>query len=185
MSAVAASGPRTLGGALVTLRGALAVAGLVSASLVAGAWFFELAIGLRPCKLCLEQRLPHYLVMVLVPMALASGDRRVRLAGVAAAAPLMAFAAYLGAFHAGVEWGWWLGPSDCGGRAAALPPTVGGLLGQLETARVVSCTEAAWRLAGLSLAGWNALASFGASAVLFGALAAHAMGLRASAPAGR
>jgi disulfide bond formation protein DsbB len=30
---------------------------------------------------------------------------------------------------------------------------------QLNSVRVVSCTEAAWRLMGLSLAGWNALAS--------------------------
>jgi disulfide bond formation protein DsbB len=32
---------------------------------------------------------------------------------------------------------------------------------QLQTVRVVSCTEAAWRFLGLSLAGWNALASLG------------------------
>jgi disulfide bond formation protein DsbB len=32
---------------------------------------------------------------------------------------------------------------------------------QLQTPRVVSCTEAAWRLAGLSLAGWNAVFSAG------------------------
>jgi disulfide bond formation protein DsbB len=30
---------------------------------------------------------------------------------------------------------------------------------QLQTTRVVSCTEAAWRFLGLSLAGWNVLAS--------------------------
>jgi disulfide bond formation protein DsbB len=30
---------------------------------------------------------------------------------------------------------------------------------QLETARVVSCTEAAWQFLGLSLAGWNVVIS--------------------------
>jgi disulfide bond formation protein DsbB len=44
------------------------------------------------------------------------------------------------------------------------------LLGQIARTRVVSCTEAAWRFLGLSLAGWNALISV-ALAVL-GVLAA-------------
>ena len=41
---------------------------------------------------------------------------------------------------------------------------------QLQTTRVVSCTEAAWRLAGLSLAGWNAV--FSAGLALLAGLAA-------------
>ena len=32
---------------------------------------------------------------------------------------------------------------------------------QLQTTRIVACSEAAWRFLGLSLAGWNALASAG------------------------
>jgi disulfide bond formation protein DsbB len=34
-------------------------------------------------------------------------------------------------------------------------------LNQLQNTRVVSCTEAAWRFLGLSLAGWNVLISLG------------------------
>jgi disulfide bond formation protein DsbB len=36
---------------------------------------------------------------------------------------------------------------------------MGDFLNQLQTTRVVSCTEAAWRFLGLSLAGWNAVIS--------------------------
>ena len=37
-------------------------------------------------------------------------------------------------------------------------------LKQLETTRVVSCTEAAFRVLGLSMAGWNVLVSLGLAA---------------------
>ena len=66
--------------------------------------------------------------------------------------------AYLGIYHAGAEWGWWLGPADCGGNAPAVAD-VDDLLGQLDNIRVVSCTAASWRLLGLSFAGWNAVVS--------------------------
>jgi Disulfide bond formation protein DsbB len=39
---------------------ALAVA-IVGAATIAGAWFFELVLKLRPCPLCLEQRVPYYI----------------------------------------------------------------------------------------------------------------------------
>ena len=47
-------------------------------------------------------------------------------------------------------------------------------MNQLQTTRVVSCTEAAWRFLGLSLAGWNVLISLGLAA--FAALAASRKG---------
>jgi disulfide bond formation protein DsbB len=58
-----------------------------------------------------------------------------------------------------VEWGFFAGPSDCGGGTGAAAGNVGDFLSQLESTRVVSCTEAAWRFLGLSLAGWNVLIS--------------------------
>jgi disulfide bond formation protein DsbB len=58
-----------------------------------------------------------------------------------------------------VEWGFWPGPSDCGGGAGPGPASVDDFLKTLETTRVVSCTEAAWRFLGVSLAGWNVLIS--------------------------
>ena len=41
----------------------VAVAG---AATIAGAWFFELVIKLKPCPMCLEQRMPYY---VGIPLA--------------------------------------------------------------------------------------------------------------------
>ena len=77
--------------------------------------------------------------------------------------------AALGSYHAGVEWGFWPGPADCGGAAPPAAGSMADFLKQLETTRVVSCTEAAFRVLGLSMAGWNvvvslALAGFAAAA---------------------
>ncbi|WP_336810853.1 disulfide bond formation protein B [Bosea sp. MMO-172] len=142
-------------------RQLIALIGVVSLALIAGAWFFELVLHLRPCKLCLEQRAPHYAAigLALVGLVLARSPR-LQWFVLLGLAGLMAWSTGLGVYHAGVEWGWFMGPNDCGGAA----PAAAGLqdfMEQLQTTRIVSCGEAAWRFLGLSLAGWNALASAG------------------------
>lgn len=142
-------------------RHLIALIGLASLALIAGAWFFELVLHLRPCKLCLEQRAPHYAAIGLVALALLfARSRRLQIAALIGLALLMAWSTGLGVYHSGVEWGFFAGPNDCGGAAAPAAAGVQDFMKQLQTTRVVSCTEAAWRLLGLSLAGWNALASF-------------------------
>ncbi|MDP3258709.1 MAG: disulfide bond formation protein B [Bosea sp. (in: a-proteobacteria)] len=145
-----------------TPRRVIALVGLACLALIAGAWFFEIVVGLRPCKLCLEQRLPHYAVIGLAAAGLVLA-RSPRLQGLVllGLAALMAWSAGLGVYHAGVEWGWFAGPNDCGGAAAPAAAGVQDFMKQLQTTRVIACTEAAWRWLGLSLAGWNALASLG------------------------
>jgi disulfide bond formation protein DsbB len=66
----------------------------------------------------------------------------------------------LGVHHAGVEWGWWAGPADCAGAVNLGPPSAADLLSQLNRTRIISCTDAPFRILGLSLAGWNAAISF-------------------------
>ena len=144
--------------------------------LLAGAWYFELVVGLLPCKLCLEQRWPHYAALasgaiVLAGLALGRVSAFWLRGACAVLVVLMLWSAAMGGYHAGVEWGWFAGPSDCGGATSPAASSMGDFLKQLQTTRVVSCSEAAWRLAGLSLAGWNAvisiaLAAIGAAAVL-------------------
>ena len=77
---------------------------------------------------------------------------------------IFAASVVLGAYHAGVEWGFWAGPTECTGaldRAAS----VSDFLKQLETVKVVRCDSAALRILGLSLAGWNAVISAGLAAL--------------------
>ena len=147
---------------LTVRQAALAIA-LAASSTVGGALVFEHVWGYVPCKLCLTQRNPYYLA---IPLALATAVLPPRWArgGLGLLAAIFIVSAGLGAYHAGVEWGFWTGPSDCGGAPAPGAGNMGDFLNQLQTTRVVSFTEAAWRFLGLSLAGWNVLISLGIAA---------------------
>ncbi|MEO9336625.1 disulfide bond formation protein B [Mesorhizobium sp. SB112] len=136
---------------------------LAMAITVGTALGFEHIGGYIPCKLCLEQRMPYYVGVPLMAFAALSSTlhwpswltRGLLLIGAA----IMAFSLYLGAKHAGVEWGWWAGPADCGAVAAPSAGSGGGILDSINTVIPPSCDHASLRVLGLSFAGWNALAS--------------------------
>ena len=138
---------------------------------IAGAFAFQ-AAGYAPCELCLKERLPYYVGIVVAVLALLAawrGTRPAMLAAFATLAAIFLFSAGFGAYHAGVEWGFWPGPSDCTGsldRAA----TNADFLRQLQTVRVVRCDAVAIRILGLSLAGWNAVVSMVIAAVAIAGL---------------
>jgi disulfide bond formation protein DsbB len=84
--------------------------------------------------------------------------RGVLLSGLALLALAALGNAWLGTYHAGVEWGLWQGPTDCTGPVGNLG-SAGNLLERLDTVKVVRCDEVQWRFLGLSLAGYNVLIS--------------------------
>ena len=144
------------------IAAAAAVVAVGGAATILGAWWFQYGLGLQPCPLCLEQRVPYYLAVplaVLVALGAARGlARRLLIGGLLVIVLLLLWGAGLGVYHAGVEWKWWAGPQDCAG-AGFTGGAAGNLLERMQTARVVRCDEAAWRLFGLSLAGYNVLIS--------------------------
>ena len=143
------------------LTAALVVTAIAAATL-AGAWFFQLVLDIRPCPLCLEQRYAYYLAIPLGALtALAAGRHApgaVLLAGLAILAIAALGNAGLGTYHAGVEWKFWQGPTDCTGPIGNLG-SAGSLLERLDTVKVVRCDEIQWTFLGLSLAGYNVLIS--------------------------
>jgi disulfide bond formation protein DsbB len=157
------------------LVAALAITAIAAATL-AGAWFFQLVLDIRPCPLCLEQRYAYYLAIPLAALtALAAGrdaPRSVLLAGLGILAIATFGNAVLGTYHAGVEWGLWQGPTDCTGPIGNLG-SAGSLLTRLDTTKVIRCDEVQWRFLGLSLAGYNVLISLAMAAIA-------AWGIRAS-----
>ena len=142
---------------------------LAAAATIGGALVFEHGFGLLPCKLCLIQRQPYYVAMAFA-VATALAPARWARWGLAALALIFLVSAGLGGYHAGVEWGFFAGPNDCGGASAPTASSMGDFMSQLQTTRVVSCTEAAWSFLGLSLAGWNVVISLALAA--FAALGA-------------
>lgn len=131
------------------------VCGVIIAALA-----FEHLGGYAPCPLCLMQRYAYYAAIPALFVAMALVSEMPRLAGLIFLAVAFAFLANagLGVYHAGVEWKFWPGPDTCA-TAQALPANPADLLSGLAETRVVRCDEAAWTLFGLSLAGWNVLAS--------------------------
>jgi disulfide bond formation protein DsbB len=133
----------------------------IGAATLAGAWFFEFVLDIKPCPMCLEQRYAYYLVIVLGAVLALSASRLPRMAAIAVLA-ILALAAFgnaiYGAYHAGVEWGFWQGPATCSGPVTSLG-SASDLLKRLDTVRVIRCDEVQWRFLGLSLAGYNFLIS--------------------------
>lgn len=124
----------------------------VPALLLGGAYVSEYGFGLHPCEMCWWQRYPHFAAIALALLSTVAAPRRVWIA-LAAVALLVTGA--IGAFHAGVEYGWWEGLTTCS------TPSLGGgdPLEAIMNAPLVRCDEVQWSLAGISLAGWNFLIS--------------------------
>ncbi len=133
----------------------LALAG--SVGLLLGALAFEHIGGMAPCPLCIWQRWPHVVALLGAgaflwwPFALIGAGGAATSGGIAV-------------YHTGVERGWWEGPASCAaGDVSGM--TAEELLAQIMGAPVVRCDEVPWEMLGLSMASWNAVASFGIAAL--------------------
>src|SRR3954454_2199452 len=149
------------------LTAALAIA-VIAAVTLAGAWFFQLVLDIRPCPLCLEQRYAYYLAVPLGALVALAAARHAPPAAIIAGLAILALAAlanaWLGSYHAGVEWGFWQGPTECSGPLLDLGKA-GSLFDNLDKVKVIRCDEVQWRFLGLSLAGYNVLISLAMAAL--------------------
>ena len=154
---------------------------LAAAAIVAGVGVLTLAIVyyyqyvelLAPCPLCLEQRMAYYASIPLALLLLLGANHgaapKVLVLGFLAIAAIMLWNTGLSAFHAGVEWKWWPGPIDCSGPIDGFG-AASNMLQQLQRVSIVRCDEAAWRLFGISMAGYDVFVSLGLAVVaLWGA----------------
>ena len=119
---------------------------------LAGAYVSQYGFGLFPCEMCWWQRYPHF---AAVALALASTLAEPKRLWIALAALAILVSGLIGAFHAGVEYGWWEGITACASNVEA----GGDPLDAIMNAPLVRCDVAPWTLAGISLAGFNAIVS--------------------------
>lgn len=115
--------------------------------------------GLVPCELCIAQRWPYVATAVvgLAGAMLPLTDRQ-RAQAVALAALIFLIGAGIALYHAGFEYHWWAGPSACtapGGQ----PTSIEDLRRMLAAAPIVACDQPAWTFHGISMAGFNVVAS--------------------------
>lgn len=152
--------------ALTALFLAFAMAAVVGSALA-----FQHIGGYIPCKLCYEQRIPYYVGVPLMLLAALVSVLRMPAwivrALLAIGGLLMVYGLCLGIYHSGVEWAWWPGPTDCTNVAAPVDTGGNGVLDALDKFVPPSCDKAALRILGLSMAGWNAIASLILAVVAF------------------
>jgi disulfide bond formation protein DsbB len=137
---------------------------------IAGAWGSELIGGLAPCELCLEQRLAYYWglpVLALVLILWHRLPRAVWLVTIVIALLIFVWSTWMAGYHAGVEWGFWPGPTACSGTGVAVSFDD---LQNINATRVVPCDAVQFQFLGLSLAGYNALISAAIVAMLGSAI---------------
>ena len=131
-----------------------------SALLLLGAFGFEHIGDMAPCKMCIWARWPHGAAVLVGLIGALFSRRIIALMGGCAALTT----ALISTYHAGVEQGWWEGPSTCTAQPLGEMSAAEALAKILE-APVVRCDEIPWELFSISMAGWNAIVSFGLVAI--------------------
>lgn len=116
--------------------------------------------GLKPCILCIYQRYAYVVAgaFALVGLAPGLGGRFGRLPVALAGLAFLGGAA-IAAFHVGVEQHWWRGTAAC--HAPTFDPTLSleQMREQMLATDFVPCDTIPWSLFGLSMAGYNVIAS--------------------------
>jgi len=145
---------------MTSLQKARALALLIPAALLAGAWGFQLIGHLYPCEMCHWQRWPHYAALPIALLAFVPGMPQRPLVALAAIA--IAISGAIGVAHAGVEYHWWQGFTPCTSTFSS----GGDTLSAIMNAPVVRCDAPQWTFAGISLAGFNAIVSLSGALVI-------------------
>jgi disulfide bond formation protein DsbB len=137
----------------------------VPALLLAGAYVSEYGFDLYPCEMCWWQRYAHF---AAVPLAVLSFVARPKRLWIALAGLAVLVSGLIGGFHAGVEYGWWEGFTTC---TSNVQDAGGDPLEAIMNAPLIRCDVAQWTLAGISLAGFNAIISTLSALAIFALLA--------------
>ncbi|HWK43551.1 MAG TPA: disulfide bond formation protein B [Stellaceae bacterium] len=131
---------------------------LSSMALIAGALAFQYIGGLSPCELCLAERWPYYVAIFVSAVVVALRRPAIERVARGFFALLFLASAGLAFYHVGVEQHWFAGPTACTASGAGAT-TLEALKAQLMAQPVVRCDVPQWTLVGVSLAGWNLVAS--------------------------
>ncbi len=136
------------------------VALAVPVVLLGGALLSEYVGKLYPCEMCWWQRYPHGVAILLALGAVLSPLSAPRTRALTYLAALaIAVSGAIGVFHAGVEYGFWEGVTTCSAGGATS-------LEEIMAVPLIRCDQVPWSLAGISLAGFNALFSLGGAVVI-------------------
>jgi disulfide bond formation protein DsbB len=151
-------------GSNTTIMGLLVF--LVSFGSLGGALVSQYFFNMHPCVLCIYQRWPHGIAMVLGLAILFIGTQQPKPAAflLFLANIVYAVGASIAIFHVGVEQEWWEGTKGCG-----IPQAPAGDFEAFKeailNAPLASCKDIPFQLFGISMAGYNALICAGMAVV--------------------
>ena len=129
---------------------------LVSLASIISAYFIEYALGHQPCNLCLIERIPYGLAIVLIILnhILIKNKRFIILLLIL----VFSFSLIISFYHFGIEQGIFEESSVCGLKDASNIGSKEELLKQLQV-KNVSCKDVTFRIFGFSLTSFNIIIS--------------------------
>ena len=147
------------------------VAMVIAAAALSAALISQYFFGLKPCPLCIWQRYPYAVGLLVAMIGLSAGPGLGRWMFALASLTFLAGAG-LAVFHSGVEFGWWKGLESCSAPASegqSATALLDSLMAQTELTR---CDDREPFFLWLSMANWNAVIS---ADIAFGFALAAAM----------
>ncbi|MEL7130348.1 MAG: disulfide bond formation protein B [Pseudomonadota bacterium] len=144
---------------------------LASLAMLTGAHMFEVFGKMAPCALCLRQRDVYWAATGMAVAGLILWQRQPSGRYLVALNVMLGLVfltgAIVAAYHMGVEWKWWAGPAGCSGSGNVDLEGIDLLAALDRKLATVSCSEAPWRMLGISMAGYNAAISAGLAILSF------------------
>lgn len=135
----------------------------VSVSALAAALIAQYGFGLKPCVLCIVQRVPFAAAAVLAALALAGRAAPWRRVLMALAGLAFLVNSGIAVYHVGVERKWW--QSSCA-PAQGGPVAVTDLAAMMSKPVEARCDEPAWAWRGITMAAMNIVFSGGLAVVV-------------------
>ena len=129
----------------------------VSLISIISAFFIEYALGYQPCNLCLIERIPYGLSVILIILnyLLKKNEYFIILLLIL----IFSFSVILSFYHLGIEQGFFEESVFCEAQNASSAISKEELLKQLQ-AKNVSCKDVTFRIFGFSLTSFNMILSF-------------------------
>ena len=136
---------------------------IISLVSIISAYFIEYILGHQPCNLCLIERIPYGISIILIisNFLLKNNERFIILLLIIT----FLFSLIISLYHFGIEQGFFEEPTVCGLKNATDIISKEELLKQLQE-KTISCKDVTFRIFGLSLTSINILISFVFSGLL-------------------
>ncbi len=129
---------------------------LISLISIITAFFIEYSLGHQPCNLCLIQRIPYGLTIILIILSLFLKKERQFI--ILLLILIFSFSLLMSFYHFGIEQGFFEESSVCGLKNSSNIISKEEILKQLQT-KNVSCKDVTFRIFGFSLTTLNIIIS--------------------------